>query len=277
MKQLSPVLRYLLMLLVCSTWMSASTRSHAQSLEQPNSFEGFAEPIRKIKLASDEVGAIFEMLVEEGQAVQKDQPIARLDSRVQQIQLQIATQLASNRSHLIAAEGELEKRTEIREKLVQLRLQGHASHSEIVRADMELAIAQSRVQSTKEELEVRELERRRAQIQLDRRTIVAPFDGVVTKIHSREGEFLSPVSPDVISLAQMDQLLVRINVPLTAVSMFEPGQVFNVQVASGKTVLATVQQVGVEINAESETVEVKLVIDNLKYELRSGEKVTLAI
>jgi hypothetical protein len=59
--------------------------------------------------------------------------------------------------------------------------------------------------------------------------------------------------------------------------MFEPGQVFNVQLSSGKTVLAAVQQIGVEINAESETVEVTFVIDNSKHELRSGEKVTLVI
>jgi RND family efflux transporter MFP subunit len=248
-----------------------------QGPHSSNVFEAFAEPIRKINLASDEVGAIFELLVEEGQTVSKGQVVARLDSRLQLLQLEIATQMAANRSHLQAAEEELRKRSEIHQKLQRLRDQGHASHSEIIRAELELSIANYKLQSAREEMEVRELERKRAEVQLQRRTVAAPFDAVVTKIHTREGEYLSPVKPEIVSLAQIDQLTVRLNVPLSSVSAFKSGLVFNVQLSSGRTVLATVQQVGIEINAESETVEVKLVIENPNHELRSGEKVTLSI
>jgi RND family efflux transporter MFP subunit len=250
---------------------------YANELEDDSSFEGFTEPIRKIDLASDEVGAIFELAVEEGQAVVKDQVIANLDARIQKVQLDIATQLAENRSQLAAIAEEFNKRNQIREKLLKLRAEGHASQSEVVRAEMELSIAKARLETTRAEIEVRELERQRAEVQLQRRTIVAPFAGIVTKILTREGEFLSPMNPDVVTLAQMDQLMVRFNIPTSKVSSFMIGQVHPIELANGKTVLATVQQIGVEINAESETVEVKFVIDNQKREFLSGERVTLSI
>jgi RND family efflux transporter MFP subunit len=249
----------------------------ANELEDDSSFEGFTEPIRKIDLASDEVGAIFELAVEEGQAVVKDQVIANLDARIQKVQLDIATQLAENRSQLAAIAEEFNKRNQIREKLLKLRAEGHASQSEVVRAEMELSIAKARLETTRAEIEVRELERQRAEVQLQRRTIVAPFAGIVTKILTREGEFLSPMNPDVVTLAQMDQLMVRFNIPTSKVSSFMIGQVHPIELANGKTVLATVQQIGVEINAESETVEIKFVIDNQKREFLSGERVTLSI
>jgi RND family efflux transporter MFP subunit len=239
--------------------------------------EGFTEPIRKIDLASDEVGSIFELSVEEGQTIAKGDTVAKLDSRIQRVQLDIATQLAGNRSQLEAVAKEHKKRAEILDKLVELRSQGHASHSEVVRGEMELAISKSKLETTQAEIDVRELERQRAEVQLQRRTITAPFDGVVTKIHTREGEYLSPMNPNVLTLAQMDQLVIKFNVPTSKVSSFAVGQVYNVELSNGRTVMATVQQIGVEIDAESETVEIKFVIDNSKREFLSGEKAALAI
>ena len=52
--------------------------------------DGFTAPFRKIDLSSDETGSIAELLVEEAQIVRDGEPIARLDSRVQELQLEIA-------------------------------------------------------------------------------------------------------------------------------------------------------------------------------------------
>ncbi len=245
--------------------------THAQT------FEGFAEPMRKIDLASEETGTVAELMVDEGSVVSEGQPIAQLDSKLQAIQLEIAARLAQDHSRLIAVEEELKKRQTVRGKVQQLLSEGFANDAELIRADMELSILKARYKTTEEELAVRELERKRAEIQLQRRIIVAPFSGIITKLHAHQGEYISPFQPEIVSLAQVDQLMVKLNIPLSQLSTFRPGQAFNVQLASGRTVLATVTTIGVEINAESETVEVKLVIDNPHLEYKSGEKVTLAI
>jgi membrane fusion protein (multidrug efflux system) len=239
--------------------------------------DGFTEPFRKIDLSSDETGSIAELLVEEAQLVREGDPVARLDSRVQELQLEIADHLAKTTSQLVAAEETYNKRLAISKKLVELKSDGHASRSEIIRSQMELSIAKAKLLSAHEEVAVREIERRRAAVQLERRTIFAPFDGVVAKIHSREGEFLSPLRPEVVTLVQVDRLIATFAVPSSQISSFEIGKEFNILMSEGRTVLGTVQSIGVETDAQSGTVEVKLVIENPEFQNRSGEICTLNI
>ena len=239
--------------------------------------DGFTEPFRRIELASDESGAIAELLVEEGQSLEENEPVARLDARVQALQLEIAEQLAHSQSQLIAAEEGLNKRQAISDKLAQLKHDGHASQSEIIRAEMELSLAKAKLLSANEDLAVGEIERRRAAVQLERRTIVAPFKSIVAKIHAREGEFLSPLRPEIVTLIQVDKLIAKFAVPSTQVTSFEVGKKFNLQLGNDRTVLAEVLSVGIETDAQSGTVEVKLVIENPEMEFRSGELCTLTI
>jgi len=239
--------------------------------------DGFTEPFRRIELASDESGAIAELMVKESQAVSAGEPIARLDTRVQELQLKIATQLASAKSALFAAEETLNKRTAIAEKLKQLKHEGHASNAEIVRSEMELAIAAAKLMTAQEEAVVRQLERERAAVQLERRTIVAPFDGVVARIHSREGEYLSPMRPEIVTLVQIDRLIATFNVPSTQISALRVGQQHNIQTSDGRTMLGTIMTIGIETDAQSGTIEVKLVIENPMGDYRSGDICTLNI
>ena len=152
--------------------------------------DGFTGPFRSIELSSDETGSIAVLNVEEGDEVHKDQVVAKLDTRVQELQLEIATQQANTKSQITAAEQALNKRKSIANRLNQLKARGHASQSEIIRSEMELSIAEAKYLAAKEEQVVRSIEARRAKVQLDRRTIMSPFDGVVSKVHAREGEFL---------------------------------------------------------------------------------------
>ncbi len=239
--------------------------------------DGFIEPFRSIELSSDETGSIAGLEIEEGDSVLAKQVVARLDVRVQSLQLEIAAHLASTTSQLEAAQRSLKKRQAIADRLKQLKDKGHASPSEIIRAEMELSIAQAKLLAAQEEQAVREIERRRAEVQLARRTIVSPFDGVVARIHRREGEFLSPLHPEVVTIIQIDRLLATFAVPSTELDQFELNKEFNLELENGTLIKAKVYRVGVETDAKSGTVEVKLVIENQSLELRSGEICTLNI
>ena len=208
---------------------------------------------------------------------QKNQVIAKLDGRVQELQLEIATRLAETKSQLIAAEHTLKKRQAILSRLKELNGRGHASPSELIRAEMELSIAEAKVLSAKEEQAVRAIERRRAEVQFKRRTIVSPFAGVVSHIHRREGEFLSPLHPEVVTIIQVEQLLATFAVPSSQIGTFEIGKEFNLEMDDGRTVTGHVYSIGVQTDAQSGTIELKLVVDNPMLELRSGEMCTLNI
>lgn len=239
--------------------------------------DGFIEPYRSIELSSDETGSIAVVDVEEGDIVQRNDTIARLDVRVQELQLEIATHLANTTSQIVAAEETLKKRKAIAARLEKLKSQGHASRSEIIRAEMELSIAQAKYLAAKEEQAVRAIERRRAEVQLARRTIRSPFDGVVAKIHRREGEFLSPLHPEVATIIQVDRLLATFAIPSSQVTMFSVGKEFNLELENGQLITAKVYRIGVETDAQSGTIEIKLVIENPMFQLRSGEICTLNI
>ena len=254
-----------------------TTEARAQNEASTAVIDGFTEPFRRIELSSDETGAIASLSVTEGDRVNASQVVARLDSRVQEIQLEIAETVAASTSERIAAGKSLKKRQAISQRLQQLRSQGHASESEIIRADLELSIAESRYNTTVEEAKIREIEAKRANIQLQRRTIIAPFPGLIAKIHRREGEFLSPLHPEICTIVQVDKLLATFNVTTEEARGFTVGERHELRLGNGQTVAAKVFLVGVETDPQSGTVIVKFVIDNSDYGIRSGENVTLSI
>ena len=100
---------------------------------------------------------------------------------------------------------------------------------------------------------------------------------MIAKIHRREGEFLSPLHPEVATIIQIDRLLATFAVPSSQLETFEIGKEFNIELENGTLIKAKVHRIGVETDAQSGTVEVKLVIENDKQELRSGEICTLNI
>ena len=244
---------------------------------QMEGLEGFSEPFRQIELSSDETGAIAVLAVDEGDFVKESDIICKLDSSVQEIQVEIAKHLAESFAEVEAAMENFKKREKITERITALLENGHATDSEKLRTEMELRIAKARYLSAKQDAKVREIEYRRAVMQLERRTVRAPFSGIVSKVHKREGEFISPLHPEIISLIQVDRLLAKFNVPSSQIHVFEAGKKFNLQTASGRSIEASVFSVSVFTDAQSGTVEVKLVIENSDGSLRSGEFLTLEI
>lgn len=263
------------LLTVIAMLMGQCATTLAQS-EQSDAIDGFIAPFRSIELSSDEAGAIAELTVEEGDLVETGGTVAKLDDRVQELQVEIAEELAQTTSQLIAANQLLEKRKEISRRLDELKQRGHASQSEIIRAEMELSIAQAKVLAAKEEKAVREIELRRAEVQLDRRTISSPFDGIVAKIHRREGEFLSPLHPEVATIIQVDKLLASFAIMSDQLDRFEINQEHTIRLENGSLVKGSVYRIGVETDSQSGTVDIKLLIQNPTMKLRSGESCSLS-
>lgn len=254
----------------CLTFFTFAAVSHGQ-------VEGFTEAFRSIDLSSDEAGAIFELKVEEGDEVQSGDVIAQLDDRLQQVQLQIASEMASATSQLDAAKKTLEKREAISMRLQSMQARGHASESELIRSQMELSIAEAKYNATREEAAVRTIEKQRAEIQLSRRSILAPMSGIVSKVHRREGEYLSPLRPEVVTIIQIDRLMATFNIPVSQAREFSTGKEFELTFESGQSVIAKVHSISVSTDAQSQTVEIKFVFNNADRAFRAGEICTLNI
>lgn len=181
-------------------------------------------PLHYVDVAAEEQGKIVELNVTEGQLVQKDQLIALLDDRVPRMQekvaqykLDAALAEAKNdinvryamkgfevtRQNYQGMKDANEKRegvypaSEIREK--RLEVEKFELQIEQARHDLELAALKAGVQQG--ELEA-------AQLEILRRRVFAPFDGIVVERFARFGQWVKP-GDKIVYLVALDRLLAK--------------------------------------------------------------------
>ena len=238
--------------------------------------DGLKEPYRTVEAAATEPGLITKVLVAEGDAVRQGQPLATLDSDVYAATLAIAKQGMESLGNLNSALADVQLKKDRLAKFEVLRASDNAREEELERARAELAMAEARLLAVREELEIRRLEFEKIKVQLERRTVRSPLDGVVTKVRKNEGEYVAPNEPVVFTVVQLKQLLATFSVPSSIARELRVDQKVRVGFADQtQAAEGTVEFVSPVTDAESGTVRVKVRLDNAKGTYRSGERCTL--
>jgi len=241
-------------------------------------FDGFTEPFREIDIASPEPGIIVELTVSEGETVKAGQVLTTLDNDVHTALLAIAEQSKKASGRLEALLAELTLRQDRAEKFQKLLEMGHARQEEIDKAQMELAIAVAQVKAAREDLLVKELEYRKIKVQLDRRTIISPINGVVTTLHKDVGEFVAPNAPEIMTVVQLDPLLATFSISGPAAATLTLGQTLKIHFPiSRREIDGRVSFISPITDAESGMVRVKVRIANPDGKSRSGERCLIVI
>jgi RND family efflux transporter MFP subunit len=243
-----------------------------------NEVDGFTEPYKTVEVAAVETGTIKSIDVKEGDLVNEGQVLAQLDDDVYQALLAIAEQAMRGQSALKSAEAELAMRRQRLEKLVALREQGHARQEEVERARTDVEMAEARVLSANEQTELKRLEYDKVKVQLARRSVRSPIDGVVSLLHKDEGEFVAPNDPHVLEVVQLDPLLATFSVPDFLASQIHKEEKLPVFLEeAGAWVDGKVELIAPLTDAESGTVRVKVRIPNPGNKYRSGERCTIQL
>lgn len=245
---------------------------------QPGEIESFTEPYRSIDVAAVETGLIIAVHVKEGDHVDGTQPLAELNQDLLRASLEIARGHRDATSILKSAEAELRLRATRLEKLEELRETENASEEEVRRAELDKEIAESRVLGARETLEIKRLEFERIRIQLEQRIVRSPIAGFVTRVYKDVGEFVALTDPVVVTVVQLDPLMIMFSVPASPAVALKPGQEVAVRIdGQKKTTSAKIELISPVINAESQTVRVKVQLPNPGYRLRSGSKCWLQL
>lgn len=156
---------------------------------------GYVVARRTSTVSSKVTGKVAEIYVEEGQQVEKDQIVARLDdsNMLKSVDLSKAelrsakTLVAESQARLTEAKLTLERNTELaRRQLVS------AAALDKARADFESLRAQ--LNARQADVQVSEKRLALQQQNLDDLVLRAPFSGVVVSKDSQPGEMISPVS-----------------------------------------------------------------------------------
>jgi len=216
----------------------------------PLSFKGILLPISQARMASRAQGVIAE-IADEGDLVQTGQTVMRLEDTMEKLQV-------AQQQHILSLrQTEWNSANELRRKNVV-----STTESEEKRITMEVA----RVQLD----QAREL--------LARRSVTAPFNGVVAEKFRKVGEAVDEFVP-VLLLADISSLALEIYLPATLLPKIKQGQTVTVQpdLAPEKTYKGHVDKLAPLANPASGDFKVRIIIPNPDRELIAGTQATAQI
>jgi membrane fusion protein, multidrug efflux system len=182
-----------------------------ENVNVESSYSGTFEPKKETKISADLQGKIKEVLVDVGSVVNKGQSLVRLDNTLLKLQLQT----------------------------IEVQIEGFEAdlnrYTILAKAD-----AIQGVQLEKTELGLRSAKVQRATLleQINKTTVKAPFDGVVTAKLSEEGAFAAPGVP-LLQITDIKILKFTVNVPENELSKFKINQSYSLIVDAYSDILLT--------------------------------------
>jgi RND family efflux transporter MFP subunit len=194
--------------------------------------EAVTKPSADIELSFVRPGKIGEVLVKEGEAVKGGQLLARLDDKVEQIQLIQLKAKAANRTKIEAAEAELLQKKEDLKKLEEARKKGAATDWEVEHARLNVDIGLHSVQFAKFEHEQDRLKYEENMAEVERMRLVSPINGLVEDVTIEVGQSAQPLKT-VIRVVDIDPLRVDVLAPIALAERLQPNQTAYVSFPSG--------------------------------------------
>lgn len=201
------------------------------SIVEKVSASGTVQPVTEVKIAPEVSGEIIDLLVEEGDSVSRGQLLVRIRPDVWESQLQRArASLSQQRANLAQAEASLNaaRAAFIRAEQEYKRQETLWKEKVISEADWQLAkqnftiaqtdviAAEKNVEAARYVIESTEASLREAQENVRKTSVVAPMDGVVSKLLVRKGERVvgtaTMTGTEMLRIADLNVMEVRVDV-----------------------------------------------------------------
>lgn len=193
---------------------------------------GYVIARRQATVSSKVTGKVVEIAIEEGQRVEANALLARIDDSNVRTQLALA-EAQAEAARSVAAEADVQL-AEAERSLV--RQQALAARQLVSEATLDAARAQRdalrvRLASQREQVTVAERQVAVQTQQLDDTVIRAPFAGIITVKNAQPGEMISPLSAGgdgtrtgIGTLVDMESLEVDVDVSENFINRVQPGQ-----------------------------------------------------
>lgn len=185
---------------------------------------------KQVQLRSEVIGQVKEMLIEEGNKVEKDQVLMRLEPTT--FEADVEQQKAYVRMQTIAIERQkkliesLVSRWQRKNDLFKLAIIGQDDYEAI---DNELALARIDLRSREESLLQANAALAKAQERLDKTVFRSPIDGIATSVDIKEGETAISGTTNIsgsnlITLADPSSILIEVQVDEADIANVAIGQ-----------------------------------------------------
>jgi cobalt-zinc-cadmium efflux system membrane fusion protein len=222
-------------------------------------------PARQAVVNASHGGVVVRVLVAEGDLVAARQAVAEIDS---------LNYVEHQRDYVeAAAAAELAAAQEARDR--SLYEEGIIAERRVAESAAAARAARARVDHLRAELELAgitpaDLARVAQQRELSQRIVLrSPFAGVVAAVHAAVGARVDALDP-VVALADLSELWLELRVPQESAAHIVAGMLVAAE-SAGRTVNGTITTVGGVVDAATQTVLVRAVVDNARGTLRAGQ------
>lgn len=239
--------------------------------ERDGELDCVVQPRATIKLGSVEQGIVSDIAVDRGDVVQKGQVVARLDSRLQALAVDLAQIRADSDVEIRSARARLEFRRLDFERAGKLHQRQAMSSKKLEEAEIEKNLAELALETAILQQKQARVELMQAKERLARRSIRSSFSGVVVKLNVSPGEYVYE-QVSVMILAAIDPLYVEVFAPLPYFDRLRVGTAADVKLEApiGGTHRAKVTVIDRVFDAASRTFGVRLELPNPGMRLPAG-------
>lgn len=247
---------------LCNSIASGQVESSRIPLSVDVAPDGVLKPWRESNVATAETGLVSKLFVKLGDKVESGQPLAVLDCEGLLIQLRMAEAQAASMGRIRVAEAEVEFARLKLKSIQQMIDKDQASHSEVLKIQADLQMAQGRLETEQNEQSVSALQVEKLKRQLHERTIYAPMSGVVVQLHKEVGEYVAANSPQVVRVADVSKLKASFFLMDYELRKLSVGTSVNVKLSNNVTTPAMVDYVAPVADGESGLLEIRVSISN---------------
>lgn len=188
---------------------------------------GVLKPAVQVNVGAQVNGQLRKLYVRQGDKVKKGQLLAEIDPTIQESDLNNAhAQLASAKAQKLSAQATLLRyRQELNRQRMMLR-DGSGVRSEFEQAQAQYDAQVQQIAVSDAQIVQAEMAVKSAQANLSYTRIVAPIDGEVLGIVTREGQTIvsSQTAPTILVLANLDTMQVQTRISEADVQKIRPGQ-----------------------------------------------------
>lgn len=213
---------------------------------------GLILPLQDVQIGTPTTGIVAEILVKEGDTVEKGQALVRLSDEVEKLDVErTAKVLEKAKFDHEAAEKLLTDKIGTREDALKKRI----------------------------EYDLATIQQKAAQVRLNERTIRAPIQGIVVKRDKEPGEALL-LDETVAQIVHIRQVYAQFYLEPAQAQSLKTGESMPIKVPSlpgSKPITGRLDFIDPRMDAESGLYRIKLLVDNADLHLKAGMRVELDI
>lgn len=188
---------------------------------------GIIKPAVQVSVGAQVSGQLRKLYVRQGERVRKGQLLAEIDPTLQLSDLRNATaQLASARAQKQASEATLVQYRKALAREQAMSRDGSGVSSDLEQAQAQYAAQVQQIAVNEAQIVQAEMSVQTANANLGYTRILAPMDGEVLGIVTREGQTIvsSQIAPTILVLADLDKVQVQTRISEADIQKIHPGQ-----------------------------------------------------